>query len=243
VEKEIECPISNTEYPTPKYNDMRSPTQTRSASPLDIGHSVLDIGYSFPLILGSASPRRKKILDALGVPFTVVAPDTEEIHDPADPVRTVVFNATEKYRAVRARHPDAAIITADTLVWFDGRLIGKPADLDEAAHFLRAFSGRTQIVYTAVAMGVSSNAEIDLRVEASSVTFKVLDEETIQTYLEKTKPLDRAGAYDIDENGDLLIASYSGSRTNIMGLPQAPVRDWLLAKCEMRIDIPARLCY
>jgi septum formation protein len=66
-------------------------------------------------------------------------------------------------------------------------------------------------------------------VEASSVTFRALSEETIQTYVQRTKPLDRAGAYDIDENGDLLIASYVGAYTNIMGLPEAPVRDWLRA--------------
>jgi len=182
----------------------------------------------FPLILGSASPRRKKILDALGFDFTVVIPDTEEIHDATDPVHTVVVNATTKYRTCRATHPEAAIITADTLVWFDGDLIGKPNDLEEAARFLRAFSGRTQVVYTGVALGLPGQCAPDIRVEASSVTFKTLSEETIQRYLEKTKPLDRAGAYDIDENGDLLIATYSGSRTNIMGLPRAPVRDWLM---------------
>ena len=182
----------------------------------------------FPLILGSASPRRKKILDTLGVLFTVSVPDATEIHDPADPVKTVTVNAAAKYRACRATHPGAAIITADTLVWFDNRLIGKPADLGEAAQFLRAFSGRTQIVYTGIALGRPGQDDPDLRVEASSVTFKTLSEDTIQTYLQKTRPLDRAGAYDIDENGDLLIATHSGSRTNIMGLPRAPVRDWLL---------------
>lgn len=181
-----------------------------------------------PLILGSASPRRKKILQALGCAFSVSATDTEEIHDAADPVHTVVTNAAEKYRACRARHPDAALITADTLVWFEGRLIGKPADLEEAAQFLRAFSGRTQIVYTGVALGLPGQAP-EIRVEASSVHFKILSEEAITEYLHRTRPLDRAGAYDIDENGDLLIAGFSGSYTNIMGLPEAPVRDWLAA--------------
>lgn len=181
-----------------------------------------------PLILGSASPRRKKILHALGCAFTVSSADTDEIHDASDPVRTVVANALEKYRACRARHPHAALIAADTLVWFEGRLIGKPKDLGEAAHFLRDFSGRTQIVYTGIALGLP-NREPEIRVEASSVRFKPLSEETIQAYLHKTRPLDRAGAYDIDENGDLLIAGYSGSYTNIMGLPEAPVRDWLAA--------------
>lgn len=182
----------------------------------------------YPLVLGSASPRRKKILHALGCTFAVSGASSEEIHDASDPVRTVVVNALDKQRACRVRHPDAAIITADTLVWFEGRLIGKPADLDEAAQFLRAFSGRTQIVYTAIALGLPDR-EPEVRVEASSVRFKPLAEETIRTYLRKTRPLDRAGAYDIDENGDLLIDGYSGSYTNIMGLPEAPVRDWLKA--------------
>ena len=183
----------------------------------------------YPLVLGSASPRRKKILHALGCAFSVASADADEIHDAADPVHTVVTNALEKYRACRKRHPEAALITADTLVWFEGRLIGKPADLDEAAQFLRAFSGRTQVVYTGVALGLP-HQEPEIRVEASSVRFKILSEETLLAYLHKTRPLDRAGAYDIDENGDLLIAGYSGSYTNIMGLPEAPVRDWLAAR-------------
>jgi len=181
-----------------------------------------------PLVLGSASPRRKKILQALGCAFTVSSADTEEIHDAADPIHTVATNAFAKYRACRARHPEAAVIAADTLVWFEGRLIGKPTDMEEAAQFLRAFSGRTQIVYTGVVLGYPGR-EPELRVEASSVHFKVLSEAAIGAYLNRTRPLDRAGAYDIDENGDLLIAGYCGSYTNIMGLPEAPVRDWLAA--------------
>lgn len=183
---------------------------------------------AIPLILGSASPRRRKILRALGCAFTSVSADAAEIHDSSDPIRTVVTNALEKFRACRERHPAAALITADTLVWFEGRLIGKPADLEEAARFLRAFSGRTQIVYTGIALGMPDAAP-EIRVEASSVRFKPLSEDTLRDYLRKTRPLDRAGAYDIDENGDLLIDGYSGSYTNIMGLPEAPVRDWLAA--------------
>lgn len=181
------------------------------------------------LILGSASPRRKKILSGLTAHFAVWAGDVEEIHDAADPVRTVVANAQAKYAACRSVYPQAAIIAADTLVWFEGSLIGKPVDLEEAAQFLRRFSDRTQMVFTAIAMGLADDAGPEVRVEASSVTFRALSEETIQTYVQRTKPLDRAGAYDIDENGDLLIASYVGAYTNIMGLPEAPVRDWLRA--------------
>jgi septum formation protein len=178
------------------------------------------------LYLASRSPRRQKILAGLGVEFWVEASEAEEIRDETDPVRTVAANALAKAAACRARHRDAAIIAADTLVWFQGRLIGKPRDLGEAAEFLKAFSGKTQIVFTGLAL-CRPGQEPETRVEASSVRFKALSGEAIHEYLERTKPLDRAGAYDIDENGDLLIAGYSGSYTNIMGMPQAPVRDWI----------------
>jgi len=95
------------------------------------------------LVLGSASPRRRALLRRLGVCFETLPVETREIHNAADPVGTVVHNALAKQVPCRALRPDACIITADTLVWFDGRLFGKPRDLDEAADFLRAFSGRT----------------------------------------------------------------------------------------------------
>ncbi len=183
-----------------------------------------------PLVLGSTSPRRRKILEQITTDFMVMSADVEEIHDASDPVRTVTHNALEKYRACRTLNPDAAIITADTLVWFEGKLIGKPADLEEAAAFLRAFSANSQIVFSAIAMGMPDDKKPEIRVEASSVQFKELSREQIQEYLKRTVPMDRAGGYDIDENGDVLIESYSGSYTNIMGMPAGVARDWLRAR-------------
>ncbi len=183
-----------------------------------------------PLVVGSVSPRRHRLLRLLGLDFEVLAPHVVEQHSPFDPVGTVVRNAVAKLAACRQMRPEACILTADTLVLCDGRLIGKPADLDEAAAFLRTFSGRTQTVLTAVALSLPApRQEPDLRVEASSVEFRRLDEHTIQSYLERTRPLDRAGAYDIDENGELLIAGFSGSYTNVMGLPVEVVHDWFQA--------------
>ena len=180
-----------------------------------------------PLILGSASPRRQRLFREAGLRFEILCVDTEELHDPADPVGTVVHNARAKHAACRARRPDGVIVTADTLVWFEGRLIGKPADRAEAARFLRDFSGRTQTVFTAVAFSRPGDAEPTLRIEASRVHFRTLDEATIAAYLDRTFTLDRAGAYDIDENGEWLIAGYDGSYTNIVGIPMESVRDWL----------------
>jgi len=183
----------------------------------------------FPLLVGSVSPRRHKLLRQLGLSFDVLATDAREIHDETDPVGTVVHNALAKHAACRKQRTEACLLTADTLVLFAGRLIGKPRDLDEAAEYLRAFSGRTQTVYTAIALSIP-NTDPDVRVEASAVHFRPLAETAIQEYLQRTRPLDRAGAYDIDENGDMLIAGFGGSYTNIMGLPIEAVSDWFLAR-------------
>lgn len=184
---------------------------------------------AFPLVVGSISPRRHNLLRQLGLSFDVQATDASEIHDGNDPVGTVMHNALAKHAACRRLRPESCLLTADTLVLFAGRLIGKPRDLDEAAEFLRAFSGRTQTVYTAVALACP-DADPDVRVEASAVHFRPLAEPAIQEYLQRTRPLDRAGAYDIDENGDMLIAGFGGSYTNIMGLPIEVVADWFLAR-------------
>lgn len=199
------------------YPAMPPPTQT------------LRWTASYPLVVGSASPRRHKLLRQLGLSFDVLATDASEIHDESDPVGTVVHNALAKMSACRRLRPETCLLTADTLVLFAGRLIGKPRDLDEAAEFLRAFSGRTQTVYTAVALALP-DFEPEIRVEASAVHFRPLDEATIQEYLQRTRPLDRAGAYDIDENGELLISGFGGSYSNIMGLPVETVADWFVAR-------------
>jgi septum formation protein len=183
-----------------------------------------------PVVLASASPRRRRLLAGLGVRFEVAAVDVPEAHDARDPVGTVLANAQRKYEACRALRPDACLLAADTLVHFGNRLIGKPGDLDEAARFLRAFSGRTLTVLTGLALALPGAAGPDLRVEASAVRFRVLDDGLIRDYLAMTRPFDRAGAFDIDEHGERLIESVRGSYTNVMGFPVETVRDWLLAR-------------
>ena len=119
-----------------------------------------------------------------------------------------------------------AILAADTIVWFDNRIYGKPRDLDEAKEFLRELSGQTHVVFTGVAFRAPDGTEQTACVE-SHVTFRTLTEEMIEEYVARVHPTDRAGAYDIDESGDLIVASYTGFYENIMGLPLEPVRDWL----------------
>jgi septum formation protein len=174
------------------------------------------------IVLASGSPRRAKILAEHGVAFEIVKTDAPETAYPDDPVRTVSENALAKGAAARAAlGPDAPpVLSADTIVWHDGRIYGKPRDLDEAKAFLRELSGRVHTVLTGVAL------DGKVKVARSDVRFRALDAQTIDRYVASVRPTDRAGAYDIDESGDLLVAGWTGSYENIMGLPVEPLREW-----------------
>ena len=181
------------------------------------------------LILASGSPRRAKILRELGVEFVIERSDAPEVAYPHDPERTVRENAVGKGAAVRRASGAAGsrVLSADTIVWFDGRIFGKPKDLREAKEFLRTLSGRTHTVFTGVA------CDGDVRVVRSDVRFRELSEPLIDAYVARVKPVDRAGAYDIDESGDLIVESYTGSYENIMGLPVEPLREWGLVPMRL----------
>ena len=172
------------------------------------------------LILASGSPRRAKILKDLGVAFTVVKSDAPEVSYPHDPERTVKENALAKGAAVSGEN----ILSADTIVWFSGRIYGKPRDLDEAKKYLRELSGNVHTVFT----GVAFNGEV--KVVKSDVKFRQLSDAMIDEYVARVKPTDRAGAYDIDESGDLIVESYTGSYENIMGLPVEPLKEWKIVR-------------
>jgi len=181
------------------------------------------------LVLASASPRRRQILERMGLCFDVVVPVVDEVHWDDDPAGTVVENATRKCTWARARHPGAAIIAADTVVVFEGKSIGKPPSRHAAAAMLRRFSGHCQSVYTGVAMAGPQRPLVH-RVAESLVHFRVLSEATIQQYIDQVDPVNKAGGYDIDQHGDLIIQSHEGSWTNIMGLPREVVEAWLSCK-------------
>ena len=171
------------------------------------------------IVLASGSPRRAKILRELGVGFEIVKSDAAEVAYPGDPVRTVRENALAKCAAVAARG-FRRVLAADTIVWYDGRIYGKPRDLDEAREFLGRLAGRTHSVFSGVVFdGAVAVAE-------SRVTFRPLTAAAIGEYVERVRPTDRAGAYDIDESGDLIVESFTGSYENIMGLPVEPLRGW-----------------
>lgn len=171
------------------------------------------------IILASGSPRRAKILEDLGAEFDVLKTDAPEVSYPDDPERTVRENALAKGAAANT----IRVLSADTIVWFANRIYGKPRDLAEAKVFLRELSGQVHTVFTGVAF------DGDVKVVRSDVKFRELSDADIDEYVARVKPTDRAGAYDIDESGDLIVESYSGSYENIMGLPVGPLKEWGIA--------------
>lgn len=175
------------------------------------------------LVLASGSPRRAKILERLGVDFEVERTDAPEVCYQDDPERTVSENALAKGAA--AKTAGTAVLSADTIVWYDGRIFGKPRNLGEAKEFLRLLSGRAHWVFTGVALRRNGERP-EVRVVRSQVKFRELSQEMIEEYVSRVHPVDRAGAYDIDESGGLIVEGYTGSYENIMGLPVEPLREW-----------------
>jgi len=172
-----------------------------------------------PIVLASSSPRRRELLEQAGVVFEVVASPAEEIHDPAmKPDHLCELNATLKAVAVAKIRPDSIVIGSDTLVFIDEIPLGKPADLEEAYAMLRRLSGRTHCVCTGVCVihpGGMQNVFHDI----TEVTFRSLDDAAITNYLSLVNPMDKAGAYGIQEYGDQIISEIQGDYENVMGLP------------------------
>ena len=171
------------------------------------------------IILASQSPRRSELLTREGVEFRVVVRDTEEVHDASmAPEELCATNAAAKAAAVAAEYPEDTIIGADTLVFIDGQPLGKPADEAEAVAMLMQLQGRTHCVCTAVAVFLPGGERRDFA-EISKVTFRPLDEAAIRHYMSLVHVYDKAGAYAIQEHGDLIIERFEGDLDNVIGLP------------------------
>ncbi|MDX2112081.1 MAG: nucleoside triphosphate pyrophosphatase [Verrucomicrobiota bacterium] len=180
------------------------------------------------LLLASASPRRRQLLTELGVAIRVEASAvTEWEHPDADPEALVTHNAQKKARAMAEKYPDIPVLGADTTVALDGEVLNKPADLVEARQMLGKLSDREHTVFTAVSLIWRDRGLEDTRCITSRVRFHELDADTITRYFEIVNPLDKAGAYGIQEGRELIIHSWQGSLTNIMGLPIEVVTDML----------------
>jgi septum formation protein len=180
------------------------------------------------IILASASPRRAELLRQLGVEFIVVPSDASELHDDQLTAREISqLNAYRKARVIAKKYPDALVLGADTLVYLDVTLLGKPADLEDAYRMLERLQGRTHEVVTAICLLHLRTHRQKIFADTTRVTFRPLDEVQIRRYLAKVNPLDKAGAYAIQEEGDLIVERLSGSYTNVVGLPIEKLREEL----------------
>jgi septum formation protein len=173
-----------------------------------------------PLILASASPRRAELLRQVNLEFKVVPSDARELTDEhLSPLEICQLNAHRKARAVAKKCPDALVLGADTLVFLDERILGKPASLDEAQQMMEGLQGRTHQVVTGVNLIHLRAHRERIFAVSSDVTFRPLTAAEIRAYFAKVNPLDKAGAYAIQEQGDMIVEKVSGSYSNVVGLP------------------------
>ena len=172
------------------------------------------------LILASASPRRKTLLDDMGLAFAVQVANVEEDDRPhLKPDNLVLNNAILKAESVAKEAPDALVLGSDTTVAFEGRIFSKPQDLNEAVQMLETLSDQWHEVYSAISLRWTNGDFKESFYEVSQVKFRALTPSIIRKYHSRVNPLDKAGAYGIQEASDLIIDSIKGSFNNIMGLP------------------------
>jgi septum formation protein len=180
------------------------------------------------LILASASPRRRELLGKLRLRFKVIPSEAEEvICKYLTPAELVQRNAWAKAESVAKQHRTRLVLGADTIVCLGGRIFGKPRDIGEARRMLRALQGKTHWVVTGVCLRRYRPHYVKLFAEVTRVTFRSLAPSEINHYLELIQPLDKAGAYAIQEHSDRLLAKLEGSYSNVVGLPLERLRDVL----------------
>ena len=173
--------------------------------------------WNRPLILASTSPRRQELLGFYSIPFEVIPSGAEEDASGSgqEQVRQL---ARRKCEDVAARYPDRMVLAADTLVCVDDAVLGKPADAEDALRMLKLLSGREHQVHTGVCLYCPDGRYME-QVATTSVTFLPVGEELLRRYIATGEPMDKAGAYAIQGRAGALIASITGSPTNVIGLP------------------------
>ena len=176
---------------------------------------------SFPLILASASPRRIRLLQQIGIECTVHPSHiNEEPLDGEPPWLLVQRLAFQKAREVAQHHKDSLIIGADTIVVLDGNILGKPQDAKNAITMLESLSGHTHTVYTGFSLLHSSSQKCLCDFETAQVTFRDLETDDIVAYVASGSPMDKAGAYGIqDDFGAVFVRRIVGDYYTVVGLP------------------------
>jgi septum formation protein len=173
-----------------------------------------------PLVLASASPRRAELLRQMGLDFRILPAHVPEVQpEHLSPAEVCLINAYRKARSVAKRRPDALVLGADTLVCLGTRIFGKPANLVHAEQMLLELQGREHLVITGVCLAHLRAHRQQLFAEATQVRFHALTPAQARVYLARVNPLDKAGAYAIQEHGELIVERIDGSYSNVVGLP------------------------
>jgi septum formation protein len=192
---------------------------------------------AMPLVLASQSPRRKELLEVLGIPFSIVVSAADETPKKAEsPEDYVVRVARAKGQDVASRVTGSVVLSADTVVTIDGEILGKPVDRTDAIRMLEKLSGREHDVYTAVCVIIQSNGqsseEMREGLERTRVWFSGVTRTQISGYIDRENVMDKAGAYAIQGFASVYIPKIEGSYSNVMGLPLAMV--WELLPRDLR---------
>jgi septum formation protein len=177
------------------------------------------ISTQYPLILASASPRRKRLLTQIGLPFRSVASQVTEDDQTVDPTRASLFLAEKKARQVYSSTRDYWILGADTVVSIDSDILGKPKDKEEARRMLFLLSGKKHRVITGFCILNPSGKPAYSEAITTTVRIKKLTEQEIDAYIATAEPYGKAGSYAIQGIGSFMVESISGSYTNVVGLP------------------------
>jgi septum formation protein len=182
-----------------------------------------------PIILASASPRRREILGLLGVPFEAFAMDVDETPEPGELASTLGLRVARKKAEAGAERfgPERFVLAADTVVDVDGVGLGKPVDDHDARRMIELLSGRDHHVRTAVAL--AHGGDVRVLESITEVRFRSLDAGTIERYVASGEGRDKAGAYAMQGLGAALVVSIAGSSSNVIGLPAAETIDLLVA--------------
>lgn len=180
------------------------------------------------IILASASPRRKEILENTNTKFEIIKSEIDEvILDNELPSQVVMRLAFEKAIDIALKHPDSLVIGADTVVVLNNNILGKPKDSSDAFNMIKQLSGKTHQVITGISLiNLNANQKI-IDYVVSNVKFKNLSEEDIKDYIQTNESLDKAGAYGIQGFGAMLVEEIQGDYFNIVGLPISRLSDLL----------------
>ena len=186
------------------------------------------------IILASSSPRRRELLSMIGLDYRIETSGEEEIQplglSPAEYVKTL---ALQKAQPVANLHPKDCVIGADTIVYLEGDILGKPHTPEVAKAYLRRMQGKQHVVYTGVA--VLRNGAVDVRHCETRVTFAPMTEREIETYVATGEPLDKAGAYGVQGPGGVFVDRVEGNYFNVIGLPLPMLYRMLIDAGEIQI--------